>query len=298
MSHCVLYLIDSRVSSSADGFLFQTCTSAERAVCFSQWWSGPHRKQVAKQKTDSVRERERERGGETEPKKGHRGFPFPGNAQWGGETQSEAKHQPESQHQKQKKKVKPDANWRIRKTPPSRETSSISPEVWHAGEGWILWLVAQPTSTPVTLGNAVIAVKQVSRHHLLPFLSPTHTHTLLNESITALRPVLIPVIIVNTRFIHLSSLCVPFSGSYLKAECDGSKPSECAECGRGHFLAAQNHMKRCHDCTVCNSGRSHNNIRHSVKLETAFQQTYTKISFRSSVQLSLVDFYTAFYNKK
>ncbi|CAF97834.1 unnamed protein product [Tetraodon nigroviridis] len=43
------------------------------------------------------------------------------------------------------------------------------------------------------------------------------------------------------------------AGSYMKAECDGTKATECAECGRDYFLATQNHMRKCHACTVCSS---------------------------------------------
>ncbi|XP_008278372.1 tumor necrosis factor receptor superfamily member 5 [Stegastes partitus] len=43
------------------------------------------------------------------------------------------------------------------------------------------------------------------------------------------------------------------AGTYVKSDCDGSKPTECSECGRGYFTATRNHSTKCYLCRSCSA---------------------------------------------
>lgn len=59
------------------------------------------------------------------------------------------------------------------------------------------------------------------------------------------------------------------AGQYVKAECDGTKGTECVECGRDFFTATKNHLKNCHRCKICSSS----NNKKEVKACTAKDDT-------------------------
>lgn len=46
------------------------------------------------------------------------------------------------------------------------------------------------------------------------------------------------------------------SGTYMKAECDGSKATECARCEDGQYTATINHSKKCQACRDCSHSKS------------------------------------------
>lgn len=46
----------------------------------------------------------------------------------------------------------------------------------------------------------------------------------------------------------------------MKAECEETKATQCAECERGLFTATKNHLNKCHVCTVCSSSKSHTEL--------------------------------------
>uniref|UniRef100_A0A665U096 TNFR-Cys domain-containing protein n=1 Tax=Echeneis naucrates TaxID=173247 RepID=A0A665U096_ECHNA len=49
-----------------------------------------------------------------------------------------------------------------------------------------------------------------------------------------------------------SSVCLTsFSGKYVKADCDGSQQTQCAECGKGLYTATKNHLNQCRVCSKC-----------------------------------------------
>nr|XP_046255211.1 tumor necrosis factor receptor superfamily member 5 isoform X2 [Scatophagus argus] len=51
------------------------------------------------------------------------------------------------------------------------------------------------------------------------------------------------------------------AGSYMKAECDSTKETECAECGRGLYTATKNHLNKCHICRDCSSNNNQRKLR-------------------------------------
>lgn len=55
----------------------------------------------------------------------------------------------------------------------------------------------------------------------------------------------------------------------MKAECDGTKKTQCADCGHEYYMDTKNHLKDCHLCKYCNS--SNNQIK--VKECTAKEDT-------------------------
>ncbi|XP_029308142.1 tumor necrosis factor receptor superfamily member 5-like [Cottoperca gobio] len=59
------------------------------------------------------------------------------------------------------------------------------------------------------------------------------------------------------------------AGQYMQTECDGTKTTKCAECGRGFYTAAKNHLSRCPKCKDC----SFNNNQRKVKDCTAQKDT-------------------------
>lgn len=59
------------------------------------------------------------------------------------------------------------------------------------------------------------------------------------------------------------------AGSYMKAECDATKKTDCEKCGRGVYTATKNHLKSCQVCKDCSS----NNNQRKVKDCTAQEDT-------------------------
>ncbi|KAI3360525.1 hypothetical protein L3Q82_002408 [Scortum barcoo] len=59
------------------------------------------------------------------------------------------------------------------------------------------------------------------------------------------------------------------AGTYKQADCDGTKATKCAECGRGFFTATKNYLSTCRLCKNCNS----NNHLRKVKECTAQENT-------------------------
>ncbi|XP_023282192.1 tumor necrosis factor receptor superfamily member 5-like [Seriola lalandi dorsalis] len=43
------------------------------------------------------------------------------------------------------------------------------------------------------------------------------------------------------------------AGTYVQADCDGSKPTKCAKCEHGRYTATKNHLNKCQICSVCSS---------------------------------------------
>ncbi|TMS11045.1 Tumor necrosis factor receptor superfamily member 5 [Larimichthys crocea] len=50
------------------------------------------------------------------------------------------------------------------------------------------------------------------------------------------------------------------AGSYMKAECDGTKQTECAKCGRELYTATKNHLTKCHVCKSCSSSNNQRKV--------------------------------------
>ncbi|XP_037640149.1 tumor necrosis factor receptor superfamily member 5 [Sebastes umbrosus] len=51
------------------------------------------------------------------------------------------------------------------------------------------------------------------------------------------------------------------AGQYLKAHCDNTKATECAECGRGFYTATKNYMTKCQICRNCNSSNKQKKVK-------------------------------------
>lgn len=59
------------------------------------------------------------------------------------------------------------------------------------------------------------------------------------------------------------------AGQYMKAECDGTEETKCAECERGFFTATKNYLRTCQHCKIC----SHTNNYREAKACTAREDT-------------------------
>ncbi|XP_044065009.1 tumor necrosis factor receptor superfamily member 5 isoform X2 [Siniperca chuatsi] len=51
------------------------------------------------------------------------------------------------------------------------------------------------------------------------------------------------------------------AGSYMQAECDGTKKTKCAECERGHYTATKNNLLRCRVCKDCSSSNKQRKLK-------------------------------------
>ncbi|XP_070767542.1 tumor necrosis factor receptor superfamily member 5 [Enoplosus armatus] len=51
------------------------------------------------------------------------------------------------------------------------------------------------------------------------------------------------------------------AGSYMQAECDGTKPTKCVECGSGHYTATKNTLPQCHVCKHCSSSNKQRKLK-------------------------------------
>lgn len=63
------------------------------------------------------------------------------------------------------------------------------------------------------------------------------------------------VVIVSARFGHMAAVFVS-PGTYVKAECDRTRTTQCAPCQSGRYTATKNHLSSCHICTVCSASES------------------------------------------
>ncbi|XP_029359963.1 tumor necrosis factor receptor superfamily member 5 [Echeneis naucrates] len=59
------------------------------------------------------------------------------------------------------------------------------------------------------------------------------------------------------------------AGKYVKADCDGSQQTQCAECGKGLYTATKNHLNQCRVCSKCSS----QNNQRELTVCTATQNT-------------------------
>uniref|UniRef100_A0A671WLD9 Tumor necrosis factor receptor superfamily member 5-like n=1 Tax=Sparus aurata TaxID=8175 RepID=A0A671WLD9_SPAAU len=59
------------------------------------------------------------------------------------------------------------------------------------------------------------------------------------------------------------------SGTYMKAECDGSKATECAECEDRQYTATINHLKTCQACKLCSPSNYQKYVKECKKDEDA-----------------------------
>ncbi|XP_041649465.1 tumor necrosis factor receptor superfamily member 5 [Cheilinus undulatus] len=50
------------------------------------------------------------------------------------------------------------------------------------------------------------------------------------------------------------------AGSYVRAECDDTKKTECADCARGHFTATPNFLTKCRGCRSCTSHKNQRKV--------------------------------------
>ncbi|XP_076592582.1 tumor necrosis factor receptor superfamily member 5 [Chaetodon auriga] len=50
------------------------------------------------------------------------------------------------------------------------------------------------------------------------------------------------------------------AGWYRKAECDGTKATECDECRRGFYTATKNHLTNCHVCRDCSPSNNQRKV--------------------------------------
>ncbi|XP_060905286.1 tumor necrosis factor receptor superfamily member 5 isoform X1 [Labrus mixtus] len=51
------------------------------------------------------------------------------------------------------------------------------------------------------------------------------------------------------------------AGSYVRAECDNTKKTECGECGRGFFTATKNYMFKCLACRNCSLEKNRRKVK-------------------------------------
>ncbi|XP_030249447.1 tumor necrosis factor receptor superfamily member 5 isoform X1 [Sparus aurata] len=59
------------------------------------------------------------------------------------------------------------------------------------------------------------------------------------------------------------------AGTYMKAECDGSKATECAECEDRQYTATINHLKTCQACKLCSPSNYQKYVKECKKDEDA-----------------------------
>lgn len=60
---------------------------------------------------------------------------------------------------------------------------------------------------------------------------------------------------LTSDFISLFSQLL--SGTYVQADCDGTKKTECVGCGRGLYTATKNHLNKCQKCKECSRSKWH-----------------------------------------
>lgn len=58
-----------------------------------------------------------------------------------------------------------------------------------------------------------------------------------------------------SQFGHIAALFVS-PGTYVKADCDGNKGTQCEPCQQGFYTATKNHMSSCHLCRACSRSES------------------------------------------
>lgn len=79
------------------------------------------------------------------------------------------------------------------------------------------------------------------------------------------------------------------SGSYMKAECDGTKQTECAKCGRELYTATKNHLTKCHVCKSCSSSKSNSFARMHTLISVL--QTQTQFLFLPNIFIHIVHWF-------
>ncbi|XP_041797995.1 tumor necrosis factor receptor superfamily member 5 isoform X2 [Chelmon rostratus] len=65
------------------------------------------------------------------------------------------------------------------------------------------------------------------------------------------------------------------AGWYMKAECAGTKATECAECGHGLYTATKNHLSNCHVCKDCSSSNNQRKVKDCTAQEDAVCECLT-----------------------
>ncbi|KAM9353496.1 tumor necrosis factor receptor superfamily member 5 [Symphorus nematophorus] len=51
------------------------------------------------------------------------------------------------------------------------------------------------------------------------------------------------------------------AGKHVTADCDGTKETECTECGRGFYTATKNHLNKCQPCRNCSSNNNQKKVK-------------------------------------
>lgn len=160
-----------------------------------------------------------------------------------------------------------------------RETTVvvINWDILHIGEGGLLsnglrWIAQARIHTPVKMEDAVIAAMQVSLtwQTFTIFVSffffgqkkKSLFVWLWNHSVNITDCVLCLSIFLlclhsslTSDFISLFSQLL--SGTYVQADCDGTKKTECVGCGRGLYTATKNHLNKCQKCKECSRSKWH-----------------------------------------